>query len=180
MRAFTIAAVIAAATTVATERLAANESFDEILILRPLPDGKVLAHFAFNVSIDHPHDTPRKPSLTLIDSNSNSNSNSSSSCAHCWCLRGLPVMLTVNSRLAMVVRHYRLFPRQIGEVIQRYHIRELNVAFTQGTWRIEDWGYPPVNDASHGAQVLARIGDEERQATAYHFGPSQRCFPQLR
>ncbi|CAG9853916.1 unnamed protein product [Phyllotreta striolata] len=51
-------------------------------------------------------------------------------------------------------RHSSLFPRPIGELIQRFDIQELHVTLTGGLWRYEKWGYPVV-DAATGAEVLA-------------------------
>lgn len=48
--------------------------------------------------------------------------------------------------------HYDLFPRALGEVVERYHVRELHLSLTQGLWRHRKWGYPVV-DAPPGAQL---------------------------
>lgn len=52
------------------------------------------------------------------------------------------------------VNHTRLFPRALGELIQRYDLQELHVYLTGGLWRYEQWGYP-VADAAPGAEVWA-------------------------
>ncbi|XP_057670874.1 GPI transamidase component PIG-T [Diorhabda carinulata] len=49
-------------------------------------------------------------------------------------------------------RHSPLFPRPIGELIQRFEIQELHISLTSGLWRYENWGYP-VEDAATGAEV---------------------------
>lgn len=48
--------------------------------------------------------------------------------------------------------HYDLFPRALGELVERYHVRELHLSLTQGLWRHRKWGYPVV-DAPPGAQL---------------------------
>ncbi|XP_053653488.1 GPI transamidase component PIG-T isoform X2 [Cherax quadricarinatus] len=48
--------------------------------------------------------------------------------------------------------HYDLFPRAFGEIVERYHVRELHLSLTQGLWRHRKWGYPIV-DAPPGAQL---------------------------
>lgn len=52
------------------------------------------------------------------------------------------------------VKHTRLFPRALGEMIERYNVQELHVTLTSGLWRYENWGYPVV-DAAPGAEVWA-------------------------
>lgn len=49
-------------------------------------------------------------------------------------------------------QHSPLFPRPIGELIQRFGIQELHISLTSGLWRYENWGYP-VEDAPNGAEV---------------------------
>ncbi|KAJ2353933.1 Subunit of the glycosylphosphatidylinositol transamidase complex-like protein [Coemansia sp. RSA 2618] len=58
---------------------------------------------------------------------------------------------------------YHLFPRQIGEIAQRYGVSELRLAFTQGTWREARWGAPPVAQGI-GAEVVARLADAATDA----------------
>ncbi|XP_047499729.1 GPI transamidase component PIG-T-like [Penaeus chinensis] len=48
--------------------------------------------------------------------------------------------------------HYDLFPRALGEIVERYHVRELHLSLTQGFWRHRKWGYPVI-DAPPGAQL---------------------------
>lgn len=51
-------------------------------------------------------------------------------------------------------KHYRLFPRALGEIFETYSVKELHLSFSQGRWRHETWGYPVI-DASSGAELLA-------------------------
>ncbi|KAJ1942808.1 Subunit of the glycosylphosphatidylinositol transamidase complex-like protein, partial [Kickxella alabastrina] len=67
---------------------------------------------------------------------------------------------------SQLAHHYHLFPRQIGEIAQRYNVDELHLAFTQGNWREARWGYPPVNSQGVGAEVRARIRGAEEQSAA--------------
>lgn len=50
------------------------------------------------------------------------------------------------------VRHYHLFPKSLGEVIERFSVQELHLTQTQGMWRHEKWGYP-VEDSAPGAEL---------------------------
>jgi len=52
--------------------------------------------------------------------------------------------------------HYHLFPRQLGEVVARWQVQELQVSLTQGHWRYSSWGYP-VQSTPTGAVVTARF-----------------------
>ncbi|KAJ1853170.1 Subunit of the glycosylphosphatidylinositol transamidase complex-like protein [Coemansia sp. RSA 1822] len=54
---------------------------------------------------------------------------------------------------------YGLLPRQIGEIAQRYGVSELQLAFTQGTWREARWGVPPAAQGI-GAEVIAQLADD--------------------
>ncbi|KAF7283349.1 hypothetical protein GWI33_000860 [Rhynchophorus ferrugineus] len=50
--------------------------------------------------------------------------------------------------------HTHLFPRALGEIIERHSVQELHISLTGGLWRYEKWGYPVV-DAAPGAEVWA-------------------------
>ncbi|EFX82770.1 hypothetical protein DAPPUDRAFT_302380 [Daphnia pulex] len=52
------------------------------------------------------------------------------------------------------LQHYNLFPRSIGEIIQKHSLRELHLSLTQSLWRTQKWGYP-VRFAGPGAEVFA-------------------------
>ncbi|KAJ8899370.1 hypothetical protein K2173_018344 [Erythroxylum novogranatense] len=78
-----------------------EEEFYEELLLRPLPDRKVLAHFHFE---------SRAP-----PSASNG-------------------------------RHHHLFPKAISQLVQKFHVKEMELSFTQGRWNYERWGgFDPVS-----------------------------------
>lgn len=47
--------------------------------------------------------------------------------------------------------HCHLFPRSLGEIIDRYNVQELHISLTGGLWRHEFWGYPVI-DAPPGAE----------------------------
>ncbi|RZC42763.1 Gpi16 domain containing protein [Asbolus verrucosus] len=51
-------------------------------------------------------------------------------------------------------RHTHIFPRALGEIIERYNVQELHVSLAGGLWRYETWGYP-ILDAAPGAEVWA-------------------------
>nr|ATU82891.1 secreted Gpi16-like protein [Pristhesancus plagipennis] len=50
--------------------------------------------------------------------------------------------------------HCHLFPRTLGELIQRHNVQELHISLTKGLWRYEDWGYP-IQTAPPGAELWA-------------------------
>ncbi|CAH1369037.1 hypothetical protein MTP99_010524 [Tenebrio molitor] len=56
-------------------------------------------------------------------------------------------------------RHTHIFPRALGEIVNRYNVHELHVSLTGGLWRYDTWGYP-VLDAAPGAEVWAWFKDD--------------------
>ncbi len=64
--------------------------------------------------------------------------------------------------------HYELFPRILGEVLNKYEVRELHLSLTQGQWRTHFWGLPPQPATPAGAQLYAWFGKSEN-ATRYTF-----------
>lgn len=48
--------------------------------------------------------------------------------------------------------HCHLFPRPMGEIIQRHNVQELHISLTKGLWRYDAWGYP-VKAAPPGAEL---------------------------
>lgn len=65
------------------------------------------------------------------------------------------VTLNISKRLFFqTVRHYNLFPKSIGEIVQKHSLRELHLSLTQSLWRTHKWGYP-VRHAGPGAEVFA-------------------------
>ncbi|KYQ90776.1 hypothetical protein DLAC_09416 [Tieghemostelium lacteum] len=51
-------------------------------------------------------------------------------------------------------QHYDLFPRSIGDLINRVGIEELELVFTQGRWNYAEWGYP-VRASPVGVELVA-------------------------
>ncbi|KAG5042457.1 hypothetical protein JHK87_006372 [Glycine soja] len=78
-----------------------EEEFTEELLLKPLPDRKVLAHFHFQSD---------SPPLAAADESSSFD------------------------------RHHHLFPKSISQLVQKYHIKAMELSFTQGRWNYERWG----------------------------------------
>ncbi|CAJ1949493.1 unnamed protein product [Sphenostylis stenocarpa] len=86
---------------------AQQEEFSEELLLKPLPDRKVLAHFHFQ------NEAP----------------------------------LAADS----FARHHHLFPKSISQLVQKFHIKAMELSFTQGRWNYERWGgFDPIS--SHNAK----------------------------
>ncbi|XP_008235459.1 PREDICTED: GPI transamidase component PIG-T-like [Prunus mume] len=78
-----------------------EEDFSEELLLRPLPDRKVLAHFHFRSRAPH------------------TSSNG---------------------------RHHHLFPKAISQLVQKFHVKEMELSFTQGRWNYDRWGgFDPIS-----------------------------------
>ncbi|CAI9107418.1 OLC1v1006768C1 [Oldenlandia corymbosa var. corymbosa] len=100
--------ILANAEEAATEAAAASDSgeeeFSEALLLRPLPDRKVLAHFHFQ---------SRAPSTNSYG------------------------------------HHHHLFPKSIYQLVQKFHLQEMELSFTQGRWNYERWGgYDPISTSN--------------------------------
>lgn len=106
-----------------------SDSFTEELLLKPLYSNQLYAHFQF---------------VTKWDSEL-----ASEQCKF-WDFH----QYIFSNELFFVVTHTHLFPRAIGELIQRYELQELHVSLTGGLWRYEQWGYPVI-DAAPGAEVWA-------------------------
>ncbi|XP_017422799.2 uncharacterized protein LOC108332147 isoform X2 [Vigna angularis] len=84
-----------------------QEEFSEELLLKPLPDRKILAHFHFQ------NEAP-------LDADS-------------------------------FARHHHLFPKSISQLVQKFHIKSMELSFTQGRWNYERWGgFDPIS--SHNAK----------------------------
>ncbi|KAH7660974.1 GPI transamidase component PIG-T protein [Dioscorea alata] len=80
---------------IASSGEAREEEFTEELLLKPLPDKKILAHFHFQSTVP-PSDS--------------------------------------------IGHHHHLFPKAIAQLVKKFHIRELELSFTQGRWNYESWG----------------------------------------
>ncbi|KEH18198.1 GPI transamidase component Gpi16 subunit-like protein [Medicago truncatula] len=77
--------------------IVAEEEFSEELLLKPLPDRKVLAHFHFQTEAPPIHE----------DS---------------------------------FARHHHLFPKSISQLVKKFHVKAMELSFTQGRWNYERWG----------------------------------------
>ncbi|KAH7576369.1 hypothetical protein ACOSQ2_003552 [Xanthoceras sorbifolium] len=78
-----------------------EEEFSEELLLKPLPDRKVLAHFHF--------ESRAPPSISFG-------------------------------------RHHHLFPKAISQLVKKFRVKEMELSFTQGRWRYEQWGgFDPIS-----------------------------------
>ncbi|GAU44938.1 hypothetical protein TSUD_351530 [Trifolium subterraneum] len=79
-----------------------EEQFSEELLLKPLPDRKILTHFHFQTEApisDH-----------------------------------------------SFARHHSLFPKSIAQLVKKFHIKAMELSFTQGRWNYERWGgFDPIS-----------------------------------
>lgn len=58
-------------------------------------------------------------------------------------------------------RHFRYFPRALGQILQHAHTKELHLRFTTGRWDAESWGPRPWNgtkEGNTGVELWAWIG----------------------
>lgn len=39
-----------------------------------------------------------------------------------------------------LVQFFNLFPKSLGQLLQKYQVDELHLTFTQGRWMYERWG----------------------------------------
>jgi Gpi16 subunit, GPI transamidase component len=60
----------------------------------------------------------------------------------------------------LVVSHFHLFPKSLGEILHKFAARELHLSLTQGRWRHELWGYP-VHDAAPGAELWVWFSEKQ-------------------
>lgn len=65
-----------------------------------------------------------------------------------------PIYLENDIESQQTFKHFRLFPRSLGEIISKHSVLELHFSLTQGLWRHEKWGYP-VRDSPPGAELWA-------------------------
>jgi len=61
--------------------------------------------------------------------------------------------------------HYRLFPKSLGEILEKYQVEELHLSLTQGLWKYSSWGYPVVG-APPGAQLWVWFKKETKNIDA--------------
>lgn len=79
-----------------------EEEFSEELLLKPLPDRKVLAHFHFQTEAPIHEDS--------------------------------------------FARHHHLFPKSISQLVKKFHVKAMELSFTQGRWNYERWGgFDPIS-----------------------------------
>ena len=68
--------------------------------------------------------------------------------------------------LFLLVKHFHLFPKSFGEVVNKFQVQELHLSLTQGLWKHAKWGYP-VQDAPPGAELWAWF---QEGTVKYEFG----------
>ncbi|UYV67737.1 PIGT [Cordylochernes scorpioides] len=64
---------------------------------------------------------------------------------------------------------FKVFPRSIGEIINKYKLNQLHLSLTQGLWHHKKWGYP-VYDAPSGAKLWAYFHPSTSDISAEWFG----------
>lgn len=121
-----------------------NEVYNEELTLRPLPDGKLSARFAFKTLLKDA--VPRAPHSLGSDD----------SCKPRFTCRGKLTFADVGLALA---QHYTLFPLALGQILREYAITELHLTLNAGKWDYDRWGYPDEFSVGSGAELWAWMGD---------------------
>ena len=116
-----------------------KQGYREELLLRHLPDGRVLANFQLTTNWHvHPLSVGRTrgPIRTVRG------------VFHCrideWCCSDVLLVYCP-------VQHYGMFPKSLAEVVTHYGVQELHLTLTRGKWRTPVWGYPPQS-APPGAE----------------------------
>ena len=62
--------------------------------------------------------------------------------------------------------HYGLFPRALGEILDKHSVQELHLSLTQSNWRYGVWGRGlPRSVAPVGAQLVSWLGRENTSST---------------
>jgi len=56
-------------------------------------------------------------------------------------------------------KHFNLFPKAFGQVMDRFNIHELHLTFSKGEWNQKAWGYPFV-PAPSGMELIALLEDD--------------------
>lgn len=106
-------------------RLTSGDSYDESLTIKPLNDGKVLAHFQFKTIWERDIASVRYGEFRLSD----------------------PVLMTLRSE-----NHFDVFPMALGQYLSEHGVQEMHFSLAKGLWNYRRWGYP-VRDAMPGAEL---------------------------
>ncbi|KAK7287363.1 hypothetical protein RIF29_00635 [Crotalaria pallida] len=105
-----------------------EEEFSEELLLKPLPDRKLLTHFHFQSEAPITHD-------------------------------------------GSFATHHHLFPKAISQLVRKFHIKAMELSFTQGRWNYERWGgFDPISSSNAkppGVELWAIFNVPPHQVDAY-------------
>jgi len=52
------------------------------------------------------------------------------------------------------LNHFELFPKSLARLVQQFRVEQLQLSFTQGTWKDNRWGVP-FSDAPSGVQLIS-------------------------
>ncbi len=144
-------------------KAAAGEEFREELTLRPLPDGKVAAHFSFSTLLRGA--VPRVPSSLGTDD----------TCTLHFTLREATPGLADRGCLASLcscsclfpAQHYSIFPLALGQILREHAIPEFHLTINSGKWDYDRWGHPGEPGVGSGAELWAWMGDEAQKEAKY-------------
>lgn len=60
------------------------------------------------------------------------------------------------------VKNYDLFPKRLGDIVEKFNIDELKLTLSQGTWKYDKWGMPSVS-APSGSELRSVFQKELSQ-----------------
>ncbi|KAK2990056.1 hypothetical protein RJ640_025419 [Escallonia rubra] len=140
-----------ASTSTGKEKEGIEEQFTEELLLRPLPDRKVLAHFHFDTrapptaSYGRHHRIFPKAIYQLRSFLGVNQNAQSAMCKNMFQASSPEQSLTASyagNSLAIKVLNTNL---ALLDQVHKFQVREMELSFTQGRWNYERWGgYDPI------------------------------------
>ena len=131
----------------------ASDTFDESLLIRPLPDGKVLSHFEFaTASIGGTAWQGSDYGRTISSMHKRKVGPHS-----------LPHALTPFLHAAFQTS---LLPRSLAALIRAYDVEEAHLSLTSGRWDYARWGEPVAHGSPSGGEMYAWLSQFEDEDTA--------------
>jgi len=117
----------------------------ELLLLRPLKDGKVAAHFEFEYL--NRNGIPRDPRMLGKEDEGE--------------FQGMTFVLfyLFLTRTVLEDQYYEFFPLSMGQILREYAVAELHLTLNSGRWRYDAWGYPENPAVASGAELWAWMAD---------------------
>lgn len=108
-----------------------GDYFSEQLLLRPLKDKSILAHFQFVQKI--------------------SNNNG---------MKILILLFYCAFFFFSLVHHFDQFPKAIGQMVDTFSLEEMHLSFTQGRWLSNKWNFP-IHAAPVGVELFSWFQNQQ-------------------